>query len=326
MTGQRTVDPGLNLDTEAQLLTSTPVATVVGEKLDLAAWQVQRHTAIEVPPNSGVLLITYTDATPERAVTGADLLAESYLDQRTESAEAVRDETVRQISEDLRAAAAAKDDAEERAGKTKPGTTDAILAQLEVQTRLDRITSLQASLDALAAVTTSGGRVIESARQPTGPSVPNRPLLIVSHGALGLLLGLSMALLRERGNAALQDATDIRRELGVPLLGLIDAQRKLIRDEQLEHVSRQLADLVPAGAGYEIVGQQTELVHAAVAELEPPPVPRPSLGQRYAVLVLAPDGRSGPARTVMDGVANRGYHVVGAVVVQPRTESASAEN
>jgi hypothetical protein len=201
-----------------------------------------------------------------------------------------------------------------------------ILGRPCISVELVRITSLQASLDALAAVTTSGGRVIESARQPTGPSVPNRPLLIVSHGALGLLLGLSMALLRERGNAALQDATDIRRELGVPLLGLIDAQRKLIRDEQLEHVSRQLADLVPAGAGYEIVGQQTELVHAAVAELEPPPVPRPSLGQRYAVLVLAPDGRSGPARTVMDGVANRGYHVVGAVVVQPRTESASAEN
>jgi capsular polysaccharide biosynthesis protein len=322
VSGQRSVDPGLNLDTEAQLATSNSVAAPVGDALGLEAWQVRRKTSITVPPNSAVLVVTYTDSSPERAVTGADGLAKSYLQQRTATAEAIRTESTRQVGEDLTAARTAANEAESRAAKTKTGTVDATLAQLDVQAKLDRVTSLQGSLDALAVVNTSGGRVIESARQPTGPSVPNRPLLIVSLAALGLLLGLSLALLRERSNSALRTATDVRRELGVPLLGRIDATRKLIRDEQLEHVSRQLADLVPADAGYEIVGQHTDLVHAAVAELTPPPVRRPSLGQRYAVLVLsAGDARSAPARVVMDGVANRGYRVVGAVVVERRSES-----
>ncbi len=322
ISGQRTVDPGLNLDTEAQLVTSNTVAAPIGDDLGLAAWQVRRKTSVTVPPNSAVLVIGYTDSTPERAVTGADGLAQSYLNQRTSSAEAIRTEVAKQIGDDLTAANAAATEAQSRAAKAKSGTVDATLAQLDVQSRLDRITTLQASLDALAVVNTSGGRIIESARQPTGPSVPNRPLLIASLGALGLLLGLSLALLRERSNSALRSATDVRRELGVPLLGRIDAGRKLIRDEQLDHVTRQLSDLVPDGAGYEVVGQQTELVHAAVAELGPPPVPRPSLGRRYAVLVLDPgDARSAPARVVMDGVANRGYHVVGAVFVQRRPDA-----
>lgn len=326
VSGQRTVDPGLNLDTEAQLVTSNSVAQPVGDQLGLASWQVRRKTAVTVPPNSAVLLITYTDSTPARAVTGADGLGRGYLAQRTASAEAIRTETARQIGEDLISARAAAVSAQDRAEKTKAGTVDATLAQLDVQAKLDRITTLQASLDALAAVNTTGGRIIESARQPTGPSVPNKPLLIVSLGALGLLLGLSLALLRERSDSALRSASDVRRELGVPLLGRIDASRQLIRDEQLDHVTRQLADLVPVGAGYEIVGQHTDLVHAAVAELDPPPVQRPALSQRYAVLVLsAGHARSARARLVMDGVANRGYEVVGAVFVKRRTGSGAGE-
>lgn len=52
VSGQRTVDPGLNLDTEAQLVTSNSVAQPVGDQLGLASWQVRRKTAVTGHPTA----------------------------------------------------------------------------------------------------------------------------------------------------------------------------------------------------------------------------------------------------------------------------------
>lgn len=319
-TGSRT-EGTINLDTEAQLLTSNPVAAPVAEELGLRVFEVRRATAVSVPPNSTVLLVTYTATSPERAVTGADGLAASYLEQRQALADTRLQEAGDAIEAELETARDALATSREAAAEAEEDSMDATLAQLDVQAKLNRIAALQANLDAVATSGQSVGRIIEPARLPTGPSIPNRNLLIASLGALGLLVGLSIALLRERANSALASADDVMRELRVPLLGRVDSGRRLVREEQVENVRRQMLGLIDVAAGCEIVGQDTDLVHAASAELDPPPVPRPPKGERYALLVLHQgDARSEPARTVMETVANRGYRVIGAIFMRLRDE------
>ncbi len=319
--GGRT-ESGVNLDTEAQLVTSNEVAAPVADSVQREIPEVRKRTAVTVPPNSAILLITYTDSTPKRAVTGADELAASYLEQRVKASAAQRQESADKISAELGSARRQLAEAQDAAAQTKENSVKSTLAQLDVKAKLDRIAALQATLDGLTAVPASVGTIIEPARTPTGASLPNRKLLIASLGALGLLIGLSLALLRERSNSAINSADDVMRELHVPLLGRIDASRRLLREEQVDHIRRQVVDLIPAGTGCECVGQDLDLVHAAIAEIDPPPVPRPIQGERYALLVLHPSAaRSGPTRAVMDNVTNRGYRFVGAMFMREREDA-----
>src|SRR5690349_4572858 len=74
----------INLDTEAQLVHSTAVATDAGTLLRSTQrpQQLARRVSVEVPPNTSVLVITYSGPSPQAAQSGAHAFAEAYLANR----------------------------------------------------------------------------------------------------------------------------------------------------------------------------------------------------------------------------------------------------
>lgn len=94
---------------------------------------------------------------------------------------------------------------------------DRVAAELKrVDTELDRIRSqIQVEDDARPL------RVIDAARDPVRPAKPNRPLLLGLGGAVGLLLGLSLALVLDWLDDTVGDPDDVVRHVGAPVLGSI---------------------------------------------------------------------------------------------------------
>jgi succinoglycan biosynthesis transport protein ExoP len=63
--------------------------------------------------------------------------------------------------------------------------------------------------------------VIENAMEPLYPSSPRRKLSLMLGAALGMFLGLSLALLREYMDKSMHAAEDVSRSVDLPVLGLI---------------------------------------------------------------------------------------------------------
>ena len=80
----------LNLDTEAQLVQSTAVATEAGKLLRVTTPpdQLAVGVTVDVPANTSVLVVTYAAATPARAQAGSHAFAQAYLQNRQDSAAA----------------------------------------------------------------------------------------------------------------------------------------------------------------------------------------------------------------------------------------------
>src|SRR4051794_40876188 len=74
----------INLDTEAQLVTSTDVATAAGQllKVTTPASTLAAAVQVSVPPNTTVLDISYDAPTAAQAQAGAHAFAAAYLAAR----------------------------------------------------------------------------------------------------------------------------------------------------------------------------------------------------------------------------------------------------
>src|SRR5580700_7217021 len=86
--GSRTNGATVNLDTQAQVVTSTGVATLAGKMMHspLTTWQLAQQVAVTVPPNSSILDIACKASTAAGAATCANDFAKAYLQNRQQSA------------------------------------------------------------------------------------------------------------------------------------------------------------------------------------------------------------------------------------------------
>src|SRR5215467_136279 len=80
----RTGGGSVNLDTEAQVVQSTAVATIAAKMLHspLTPWKLTSQIAVSVPPNSQVLDIACSAPTPTGAEACANDFANAYLQNR----------------------------------------------------------------------------------------------------------------------------------------------------------------------------------------------------------------------------------------------------
>ena len=72
----------INLDTEAQLVTSTETVAVAAKTLGAPPSDVADRVNVSVPPNTEILDITYVAGTAQDAQKGARAFADAYLKQR----------------------------------------------------------------------------------------------------------------------------------------------------------------------------------------------------------------------------------------------------
>jgi Mrp family chromosome partitioning ATPase len=209
LANERTTGTEVNLDTEAQLVTSAVVASVaatdLGENVDPSL--LVRNVSVTVPPNTAVLRIGFESSDPQRAQQGAAAFADAYLANRTKAAQEDVDAEVAGLQS--RATSLRERLAEIADGGPASAT--------EQQVLLDQLAVINTSLDDTLVAQSDPGRIITPAELPEGPSGLPAMVFPFSGGLLGLLLGLGLGMLRDRQARTVREGHDLEMVGAAPL-------------------------------------------------------------------------------------------------------------
>jgi capsular polysaccharide biosynthesis protein len=215
---------GINLDTEAQLVTATETVSAAAKTLDVPAdeaGQLADRVGVSVPPNTEILDITYTGDTAAEAQHGSLAFANAYLEQRKATAQAALDAQAAalkaridavnsQLAEVLKAGDALKSGSPERARNNDQAA--ALNGQLA---------SLTSSQNRVRSETVTPGRIVTQPAVPDSPSSPD-PLIAMAAGVLlGLLAGIGLAALRNRADDVIRTPEDLSQHTGVPVVTVL---------------------------------------------------------------------------------------------------------
>jgi capsular polysaccharide biosynthesis protein len=246
--------PEVNLDTEAELVTSAPVATRVATMLETSepAPELASRVTVTVPPNTDVLAIAYEAGTPEDAQEGAQAFADAYLDNRRETAQEGVDAKEQQLTTQLSATTQRLLNVTRKLTSENdppsPGQQAALAAQADSLRAQRNLQSTQ--LQSFRGPVASPGTLNEPAQRPTRPTDPNPWLVLPSGLMLGLLLGLALATVRERTDRRLHSSADVERLFNLPVLAQLNPRRTSLAalnpGERLDHDLRALFHAVEA--------------------------------------------------------------------------------
>lgn len=270
----------INLDTEAQLVTSQPVATRAGELLDSAATPtvLARKVNVTVPPNTTVMAISFAGPTASEAQRGASAFAQAYLEIRQEDAQA----TLEADTDRLRGLIEKTREDIQRAGVaitrlTGPNeSTDRAFMVARRSTLSSQLASYNAELAPLDGATAVPGEVIVDAQLPRRPADPNPFVLLPAGLMVGLVMGLGLAAWRERQDRRIHTGAEVERLFGlVPLSTLVARGRG--RQLRLDHDVRAFYHALRAN------GPES----GAVAALVGPDSSETAENIAYSVAVLA---------------------------------------
>lgn len=212
----------VNLETEAQALRSTAVATLAKARLgsDLTESELLAQVDVSVPANTQILEVTFTAGQDQIAIDGAQAFAESYLEHRSTNAQTLIDEQTSDLDEQIAASNAQLLDRANELSALNPDSPRALVLSEEIRTISSQVSSLNASRTDLSTRSTDPGQLVTpAALQATGPITP-RLLLPVIGLLLGAGLGLLIAVLRSRADDRLREPGDVL-DLGVTVLGTV---------------------------------------------------------------------------------------------------------
>ncbi|MEJ3743845.1 Wzz/FepE/Etk N-terminal domain-containing protein [Actinomycetes bacterium KLBMP 9797] len=222
----------INLDTEAQLVRSTAVATRAAELLrtPTAPDELARAVTVEVPANTAVLVITYGAGDPAAARAGSHAFAEAYLRNREESAKADLDAQIAALNAKVKQLSTVLTQVNGRLARLTDNSPQRPNLESQRSTTQNQLNNLSGKLNDLTTATVTGGKIISDARLPEAPSKPNRTLNLATGGMLGLLLGLAVGLARERLDRRVRSAVDVTRRSRVPVLAELSGDEPRLDD------------------------------------------------------------------------------------------------
>ncbi|NKZ08811.1 hypothetical protein HGB48_34485, partial [Actinomadura latina] len=210
-------DDLVNLQTEAQLVTTDRVAKIAGQKL---GHEPEGTVVVDVPPNTQVLNLTYTARSSANARAGAQAFADAYLAYRQQRAQDV-------VNNQLAKLKAQSDKVQRQLLKTNREMAAATGAKrATLQQRVTAYTNQLGVIDEQAndigSTPISPGQVITPAGAPDGPGQIRTAMFGAGGLAGGIVIGLAVVLLRERLNQRLRNAEAIEG-MGVRTLTTVPA-------------------------------------------------------------------------------------------------------
>ena len=232
----------INLETEAELISSPRVAGIVADALrhggDLD--DLLEGLSVRVPGTAGgqLLEVSYEYSDPRNAQRFAQGFADGYLAFRQRRAR----EGLLTVSSSLRESMAAlEDELQDVSLQLEGDVTPSERAALE--TRMITIGGRMADLQQQLGLQSPPqdlyvGEVIAPAGLPAKPSQPNYVLNGGLGFAVGLLLGIGLALLRERLDKRVRRREDVER-IATTLLGTIPKARRSRRNRTIIHVIQE---------------------------------------------------------------------------------------
>lgn len=200
----------VDMNTEQAAASSGPVAVLARKSLGLSSANGDRllsHLNVNASGTANVLIFQYTSSDPQQAGRYANAFALAYI--------AYRNSTAR---EPLTAAI-----------KDKQHTMAALMAQLPKAGKVQRgvlVQQLREDANQLAQFQAdqkliSAGTVIMTAGTPSSPSSPKVVKTLLIAGVIGLVIGLSLALIREAMDGRIKNADALESRLRAPVLGVI---------------------------------------------------------------------------------------------------------
>jgi polysaccharide biosynthesis transport protein len=237
----------LNLESEAQLVSSDRVARAVAEDIDATGdpRDLLGGLRVTVPPNTQTLVVTFAAGSQENAVRRAQAFAEDFLVVRSERAQALVDRQGRLLRTQIADARSEADQlVESRRSIRDPARQATVDAQ--IQTALDREQELRQRLLELTESADSPGDVVNSAT-PDKAFGPLPPAAVF--GGLGLVaffvLGLVLALLRTRSGSRVRHPDDVE-SYGFDVVGRV-ARKSAARSRVMLLNGEPTADSPAAG-------------------------------------------------------------------------------
>ncbi|MEO3863651.1 Wzz/FepE/Etk N-terminal domain-containing protein [Acrocarpospora sp. B8E8] len=306
---QRQREP-LNLDTEAQIAQSSVVAAKAAEILKNTDPEALRNRVrVDVPPNSGILRISFIAPDSLAAAAGAQAFADAYLRHRADAANQtllaqmkILLVKLRQVNASLGKVAAAL------APLTRGSAERAITAhQQAVLSRQSY--NLTLKYDTLRTTAITPGSVISQARPPIRTSSPSPPLYLGSGLFLGILTGALSAFTRDRLDTRLRAPADIERLTTLPLLAEIPAK-------DVSSLTDRLSALLPEGPILlESIG--TEATAAIVDELPALNLITSGRASTAILLIGLRKARAPEVNRAARNLTARGTTILGALSVPP---------
>lgn len=220
---QNQADSDINLDTEAQLVTSTEVASLAAAELgtpEAELTELAEQVSISVPPNTSILDITFVAESAHQARDGAQAFASAYLRHRADSASTRLDEQAEALEPELQQLRQERDNLPAATDDADAESVDLEYERDILDNEISELSSLSTQLRSQSE-SVGSGRVVSVADLPSTSESPHYVVYIVSGVALGLLLAGAAAAARQRFSSRVWHDADLPQRCGVETLACL---------------------------------------------------------------------------------------------------------
>lgn len=287
--------------TQAQVVTSAPVARLVKQQLSLSTTpRLADLVTVQTVGTSRILRISALDTSPERAARTANAVASAYLQYR-------QDESLGSYQQAKKRLAKEQTNAEEQLAKIdarlkRASRADAVPLQAERRALITSLAQISQQADGLSQYLTAaaaGGELLEQAAPARRPISPQTTLNVILGALIGMVLGVGAALLRDRFDDRVHDEETVRQSLGAVMVGRIPQWSERAHRDRLVSLSDPHA---PATEEYRRLGVNVRFMLA----------PRE---HEQGALLLTTSGKPREGKTVTScnlavALANLGLRVV----------------
>jgi len=216
----------INLDTEAQLVKSTQVASLAAEQLgetELSTAELAGQVRVTVPPNTSILSIGFVATEPRDAQAGAEAFAEAYLEHRAASANARLSDQADATESELASLRTEREDLATELDSLSKNSSRYTALRTDRDILDNQIADLTTAHSQLrtAAESVASGRIISEAAVPTASNSPHHLVSLIGGALVGLLLGLCVIAARMRFAVRVWHPVDLPRRCGVDVLAAL---------------------------------------------------------------------------------------------------------
>jgi len=207
--GTTTKSNAPDMNTEQATADSAPVANLARTSLKISdsGNRLLNNLKVSAASTGNVLLFQYTSPSAQQAAQYANAFAQAYLTYRNNS---VLTPLASAIAQKTKAIAVLASQS------LHAGSAQRAVDQNLIRDDQSALASFQSNVQLV-----SGGALIGSAVPPTAPSSPKITTTLIIAAAIGLVLGILLALIRAGMDRRIKSPEELETQLQAPLLGVI---------------------------------------------------------------------------------------------------------